>query len=309
MTHLTDRDTISACFPRNVTHVGKQTIVHGSCLKQIKRLPDASVDVIITSPPYNIGIAYRSYDDTMPRKEYLKWLSRLSKQLSRVLKEDGSFFLNVGSTSSDPWIALEVASSFRNDFILQNNIIWTKSISIDEQSFGHFKPINSARYLNNNYENIFHFSKTGKTIIDRLAVGVPFKDKTNISRWGHTLDKRCAGNVWHIPYKTVSSKTQKFNHPASFPEELPMRCMKLHGGEDLVVLDPFLGSGTTLVAAEKLGHHGIGFEIDDSYVETSVARVEGHLEDEKAATYSSKNSTVFKRNQHSAEDIREGCIR
>jgi len=309
MNNLTNRDTISACFPRNVTHIGKQTIVNGSCLKQIRYLPDASVDVIITSPPYNIGVEYRSYDDTKPRKEYLKWLSQLSKQLSRVIKEDGSFFLNVGSTSSDPWVAYEVSSSFRNDFILQNNIIWAKSISIIEQSFGHFKPINSPRFLNNNYEHIFHFTKTGTNTIDRLAIGVPFKDKTNISRWGHTIDKRCAGNVWHIPYKTVSSKTQKFNHPASFPEELPTRCMKLHGGDDLIVLDPFLGSGTTLVATEKMGHHGIGFEIDNSYVETSVARVKGHLENEKNATNNSKNSIVFKRNKHSTEDIRKGCVR
>ena len=282
MTHTAPEKMLAACFSRNVTTAGRQTIVQGDCLKQIKRLPDACADIIITSPPYNIGLSYNSYDDTMPRLQYLKWLARLSEQLDRILKEDGSFFLNVGGTGADPWLTHEIASAFRHEFILQNNIIWVKSISIDEESFGHFKPINSPRFLNNNYEHIFHFTKTGTNTIDRLAVGVPFTDKSNISRWGHTRDKRCAGNVWHIPYKTVLSKTQKFNHPASFPEELPIRCMKLHGGDNLTVIDPFLGSGTTLAAAEQLGHYGTGFEIDADYIETCVARINTIAESRRA---------------------------
>ena len=119
----------------------------------------------------------------------------------------------------------------------------------------------------------FHFTKFGRVQLDRLAIGVPFKDKTNIARRGHKRDKRCAGNVWFIPYKTVQSKAQKFYHPAGFPVALPERCIKLHGKESAVVLDPFLGSGSTLVAAIQLGCSGIGIEIDTKYAQISTARL------------------------------------
>jgi site-specific DNA-methyltransferase (adenine-specific) len=169
---------------------------------------------------------------------------------------------------------MDVANAFRKTFVLQNHIIWVKSISIGDDTVGHFKPISSGRYLNNNHEAIFHFTKSGKVEIDRLAVGVPYKDKSNIARWNHAkADRRCAGNTWFIPYRTVRSKAQKFDHPAGFPEELPMRCMRLHGGQDLHVLDPFLGAGTTLVAAQKLGHRGTGFELDPEYVRAARMRL------------------------------------
>ena len=82
---------------------------------------------------------------------------------------------------------------------------------------------------------------------------MPFKDKSNIARWGHARDRRCAGNVWFMPYQTVKSRREKFDHPAGFPVELPLRCIQLHGVAAPRVLDPFLGAGTTLVAARKLG--------------------------------------------------------
>jgi site-specific DNA-methyltransferase (adenine-specific) len=236
-------------------------------------LPDASVDVCVTSPPYNIGVAYLSHDDRMPKLSYLNWMGDVATEIARVLRPDGSFFLNVGSTNVDPWIAMEVAHRFTAAFELQNHIIWVKSVTVGGETFGHFKPITSKRFLNNNFESVFHFTKFGKTEIDRLAIGVPFKDKSNIARWGHTEDRRCDGNVWFIPYKTVRSKAQKFDHPAGFPIELPLRCIYMHGKEDAVVLDPFLGAGTTLVAAARAGARGIGFEIDRTYAETAATRL------------------------------------
>ena len=190
-----------------------------------------------------------------------------------MLRPDGSFFLNVGSVNSDPWISFDVAAAFKEAFILQNHIMWAKSVSIGSDTVGHFKPISSQRYLNHNHESVFHFTKTGNVKIDRLAVGVPFKDKSNIARWGHARDRRCAGNVWFIPYKTVRSKAQKFDHPAGFPVGLPERCIKLHGVKRATILDPFAGTGTTLVAAEHLGCYGIGIEIDRDYAHTAVSRL------------------------------------
>jgi site-specific DNA-methyltransferase (adenine-specific) len=257
---------------------GKQTVAVGDCLTGLGLLPDKSIDVCVTSPPYNIGVAYRTHHDRMPKDDYLAWMGTVAHQIARVLRDDGSLFLNVGQTNVDPWIAYEVAGQFRQLFVLQNNISWVKSVSIGDDTFGHFKPINSKRFLNNNFESLFHFTKSANVEVDRLAIGVPFKDKTNIERWGHTRDRRCAGNVWFIPYNTVRSKTEKFDHPAGYPIELPKRCIRMHGRENAKILDPFLGAGTTLVAAEQLGMSGIGFEIDPSYAETAAARLKAEVD-------------------------------
>lgn len=248
-------------------------IIHGECLTELRSFPDNSVDLVVTSPQYNIGIDYDEGSDRLTWPEYLSNMKDVAIELRRVLKDDGSLFLNVGSTNAEAWIDLDVALVFREVFVLQNRIVWVKSISIDDASIGHFKPINSRRYLNHLHESIFHFTKTGDVAIDRLAIGVPFADKSNITRRGHAQDRRCRGNVWFIPYETVQSKAEKFHHPAGFPLQLPLRCIKLHGGTTGVVLDPYLGAGTTLVAAAHLGWSGIGIEKSAKYAETAMARL------------------------------------
>jgi site-specific DNA-methyltransferase (adenine-specific) len=256
-----------------ISQIGQQTVIRGDCLAVLAEMPVSSIDVVVTSPPYNIGVAYNSYQDKQPREAYLRWLGEIGEAINRVLRPDGSFFLNVGSTGSDPWIAQDVAAVFRKTFFLQNHVLWVKSISIGDDTVGHFKPITSKRYLNHNHESIFHFTKTGDVPVDRVAIGVPFKDKSNIARWGHKADRRCAGNVWFLPYTTVKSREQKFGHPAGFPLSLPERCIRLHGRIDATVLDPFLGAGTTLVAAQRLGCRGVGIEIDARYIKVSVERL------------------------------------
>lgn len=264
--------------PAEIWQIGKQTVRLGDCLANLRLLESASIDVVVTSPPYNIGIAYQSYDDRRPRREYLTWLGEIGLELTRVMKAEASFFLNVGGTGSDPWVVMDVANAFRDVFTLQNHIVWVKSVSVGDDTVGHFKPISSKRFLNNNHEAIFHFTKSGSVAIDRLAVGVPYKDKSNIARWQHArADRRCAGNTWFIPYQTVQSKAQKFNHPAGFPVALPNRCIRLHGAKDGTVLDPFLGAGTTLVAAQQLGMRGIGFEVDATYASIAVERLRAEV--------------------------------
>jgi site-specific DNA-methyltransferase (adenine-specific) len=97
----------------------------------------SSVDVVVTSPPYNIGIQYTSYNDHKPRTTYLAWLAEIGRLLHQVLRPGGSFFLNVGGSSSDPWVAMDVAASFRDVFVLQNHITWVKSVSIGDDTVGH----------------------------------------------------------------------------------------------------------------------------------------------------------------------------
>lgn len=257
----------------NQIMVGRHGLVTGDCLTQLANMADGSVDAAITSPPYNIGAAYGVYDDRKPQPAYLAWLAEIGRHLRRVLRDDGALFLNVGGTSRSPWLAMDVAQVFRPMFCLQNHIVWAKAVSIGDSSFGHFKPVNSPRFLNHAHEDILHLTKSGSVAIDRLAVGVPFMDKSNIARRGHAQDKRCAGNVWHVPYETVQKRAEKFDHPAGFPVELPRRCLRLHGKADAVVLDPFMGTGTTLVAAEQLGHRGIGIDLDPDYVATAERRL------------------------------------
>lgn len=244
----------------------------------MKQLNAQSVDIVVTSPPYNIGIDYGTYKDNKSHEEYLEWCSAWAFEVRRVLKADGSFFLNVGDSSSNPFFAFDVAKEMGKIFELQNTIHWIKSISIDREdgtaSYGHFKPLNSPRYLNDCHEYVFHFTPEGTTKLDRLAVGVPYADKSNIARWAHTKgkDKRCRGNTWFIPYKTIHQRAKQRPHPATFPTALASRCIQLHGKRNAVVLDPFLGIGHSGLAAKEcceLVAQFIGFEIDEEYVKVA----------------------------------------
>jgi len=238
-------------------------------------MPGGSVDVVVTSPPYNIGLAYRSYRDRLTEGDYLDWMAEISAEVARVLKPGGSFFLNIAGSSSQPWLPFELMVRLREIFVLQNHITWVKSIAIEDVTYGHFKPVNSERYVNRNHEHVFHLTLDGSVKLARVAAGVPFTDKSNIARRGHQQDRRCRGDTWFIPYETVQAKRQKYFHPGTFPVALPEACLTLHGGvgEDLVVLDPFMGTGTTLVAAERIGARGIGIDSDLSYVSVARQRV------------------------------------
>jgi site-specific DNA-methyltransferase (adenine-specific) len=261
---------------------------HGDSIDLLGRFPAASVDVIVTSPPYNLGISYRSYDDGQPRDEYLKWTGDWVKAAARTLSAGGSLFLNVGAKPTDPWTALDVAQAARAHLQLQNLIHWIKSISIDAEtagaraaltdtlSVGHYKPINSDRFLNDCHEFVFHFSPEARTPLERLALGVKYQDASNITRWqraGGGL--RCRGNTWFIPYETIQSRDRDRPHPATFPPRLPEYCVRLHGRDRAgVVMDPFLGLGSTAVAAARLGVGFIGIEMDEHYLRESIARAE-----------------------------------
>ena len=252
---------------------GRHQLHRGDCLSVLPTMEPGSVDIVVTSPPYNIGLRYGAYDDRRAEAEYLDWLTAVARELSRVLRPDGSFFLNVSGSGTQPWLPFELAVRLREIFHLQNHIVWVKSISTGGRTVGHFKPISGERFLHQNHEHLFHFTPNGRVQLDRLAIGVPFQDKSSIRRRGHKQDLRCRGNTWFIPYRTVQSRAEKFHHPGTFPVELPRWCIRLHGTSDPVVLDPFAGTGTTLVAAELERARGIGIELDPAYVAVARARI------------------------------------
>ena len=101
------------------------------CIDVFKQMPAGSVDVIVTSPPYNLGVRYNTYQDTLSGADYLSWTSAWVGAAARVLHPQGSLFLNVGARPSDPWTALDVAQAVRPHLRLQNVIHWIKSIAID----------------------------------------------------------------------------------------------------------------------------------------------------------------------------------
>lgn len=249
-------------------------------------LSPGSVDLIVTSPPYNLGIAYKTYQDSRTPEEYLDWSAEWMKAAGRLLAMDGSFFLNVGGSPSNPLLPHElILRAAQCGFVLQNTLHWIKSITLDGEgepvSRGHFKPINSKRYLNDCHEYLFHLTKAGEVKLDRLAVGVAYQHKSNIARWGHTggRDRRCRGNNWFIPYKTIKSRDKQRPHPATFPVQLPAQCIQLHGIEKVnTMLDPFVGIGHSALAAQQAGvPRFIGFDIDATYLETAREALNGLL--------------------------------
>lgn len=235
------------------------------CRNGLGTLPKGSVSLVVTSPPYNVGIPYNTWHDSMPHEDYLLFLEQVSKAIKRVLADSGSLFLNVGSKPTDPWKAFDVANVFRSRFVLQNHIIWLKSVAIDQKNiWGHYRPIPGTRFLNQCFEHVFHFTKKGDVELDRMALGVPHKDPNNRHRFGHDL--RCRGNVWFIPYATTKESGE---HPAIFPTHLVKFCLNLVGGPAKVKLmcDPFLGSGTSAIVAKSNDVDFVGFDVDQIYVE------------------------------------------
>ena len=264
----------------------------GDCVEILASLPRHGVSAIVTSPPYNLGIRYRSYDDTMPREDYLTWTRQWVHEAAGALSEHGSLFMNVGAKPTDPWIAMDVAQAARGELALQNTIHWVKSIAIekalagtrsglaDDLAVGHYKPINSRRFLHDCHEFVFHFTPDAHTPLDRQAVGVKYQDQSNVGRWRTAASGvRCRGNTWFIPYETIQSREKDRPHPATFPPKLPEMCMRLHGMERLtLVADPFMGLGSTAVACAQMKVSFVGIEMDEDYLREAIERTRAALQ-------------------------------
>jgi site-specific DNA-methyltransferase (adenine-specific) len=263
----------------------------GDCVEVLPALGAASASVVVTSPPYNLGVQYRTYHDGRPQQEYLQWTGEWAAAVARVLEPLGSLFLNVGAKPTDPWTALDVAQAVRPHLRMQNIIHWIKSIAIekeaagarahlaDDLAVGHYKPINSTRFLHDCHEFVFHFTPGGHTALDRQALGVKYQDPSNIARWQSAgSGRRCRGNTWFIPYETIQSRDKDRPHPATFPPRLPEYCVRLHGQDRTrLVVDPFLGLGSTAVACARLGVPFAGIELDEHYLKEAIARADAVL--------------------------------
>ena len=264
-------------------------LTHGDCLDEMTRMPSGQTNLVVTSPPYNLGINYNTYKDTDNRSSFIAWCLEWAQEIQRVMTDDASFFLNVGASPKNPLLPHQLLLALTEErenekprFILQNTFHWIKSISVETRSgetisAGHFKPINSPRYVNDCHEYVFHLTKSGKVPLDRRAAGVPYVHKSNVTRWGHTegKDLRCRGNTWFIPYDTIMSRSKERPHPATFPVGLVEQCIRIHGmGKDTHLLDPFNGIGSSAVAAKRSNIASYtGFDIDKDYLEVTRERL------------------------------------
>lgn len=254
------------------------------CVAYMRAWRGPKADIIVTSPPYNLGKKYTQYNDRLSWQKYLDWTEEYGRHIHTIMKDDGSFFLNVGYTARQPRIPYDVLARMCDGagFTLQNTIHWVKAISIPEKGFGtgHFQPITSDRFVNQCHEYIFHLTKDGTTKIDKIAIGAPYLDRSNITRWSHGRSIRDRGNVWYIPYDQKNAGDMV--HPCEFPPGLPDMCIRLHGikrRHTTLVYDPFSGIGSTAVACVRLGVANVSTEIDEKYVAIARQRIEDACND------------------------------
>lgn len=225
-----------------------------NCLEGLAQLKENSIDLIVSSPPYKDEDGFQE----LP-------LKLIFDNLYRVLKPNSLFFLNFGHLAEEklrPFKVCELA--MESGFKLNDTITWLKA---------QYSPIQGKRRLNNLTEFIFLLYKGKMPELNRLSIGVPYKDKSNIGRYSD-VDLKCRGNLWEIPYETINKKSLKL-HSDRFPVKLPEMCIKLAGiPKGALVLDCFSGSGSTALAAKRLGMKYLGFEINPAHWETSIKRLD-----------------------------------
>ena len=217
-------------------------------------LPRDCCDICVTSP------VYKNSDGFDIRK-----LEGVFREVFRVLKDDSLFMLNFGHLKEDKFRPFRVCQIAMDcGFQLADTIVWRKN---------HFTPLNGKKNLNNLSEFIFMLYKSEMPDLDRLSIGVPYEDASNAKRYAGGRNLRCRGNIWDINIPTITKSSQRA-HKDEYPQELPELCIKLSGIPDgAVVLDPFSGGGTTLLAAKKLNKQFIGFEINKSHWEIGNKRL------------------------------------
>lgn len=228
-----------------------------SC-EQMHELPDNSVAFMVTSPPYNVG---KEYDLDLSLRDYLDFLERVLEETRRVLAPGGRIAFNVANLGRKPYIPLNAhvaTMAERLGLFMRGEIIWVKGKGASGScAWGSWMSACNPS-LRDLHEYILIFSK------DRFDR--PVKGTSTISR-----DEFMAAttSVWHIPPESA----RRVGHPAPFPVALVERLIHLYTFDGDVVLDPFMGSGSTAVAAIRTGRHYVGYEIDPNYVAVCNDRI------------------------------------
>ena len=245
-------------------------IIHGECPQAMSIIPDNFIDLIVTSPPYNVNLgnnaykkdAYNTYDDNKEHPEYLEWLKNILKECYRTLKVGGRICVNVPDTSGGKIpLHSDVTQMMMNElgYLMMTTIIWYKQVVGNRTAWGSWLSPSSPSFILP-CEYIIVMCKESRKLIDS---GETDLYKEEFIDW--TL------GMWSM--QPATDMMNKYQHPAMFPEELPKRCMKMFSWKNSVVMDPFSGAGTTCKVARELGRKYIGFEMDEKYVKISRMRV------------------------------------
>jgi site-specific DNA-methyltransferase (adenine-specific) len=235
-------------------------IFQASC-EEMKELPDCSVHLMVTSPPYNVG---KEYDNDLTLEEYLAFLMRVWKETYRVLVPGGRACINVANVGRKPYIPLH-ASIMRDmidlGFLMRGEIIWDKAASASTSTaWGSWQSATNPT-LRDTHEYILVFSK-GSFRRDKMDGRSSTISKEEFLEF--------TKSVWGFP----SESARKVGHPAPFPVELPYRLIQLYTFSDEIVLDPFMGSGQTALAALKSRRHFVGYEISEDYIKLAQRRLQ-----------------------------------
>lgn len=222
-------------------------------------LPNASIHLMVTSPPYN---ASKEYDQDLNLGEYLQMLNDVWQETYRVLVPGGRACINVANLGRKPYIPLHgyiIDQMLEIGFLMRGEIIWNKAASASQSTAWGSWQSASNPVLRDVHEYILVFSK------DTFRRGQ--ENKENTIRKDDFLE--WTKSVWNFP----AASAKKIGHPAPFPEELPHRLIQLYTYKGEIVLDPFVGSGTTCLAAIKADRHYLGYDIKEEYLQIARERV------------------------------------
>ncbi|MGQ9689669.1 MAG: DNA-methyltransferase [Desulfobaccales bacterium] len=232
--------------------------------EDMAELPEDCIHLMVTSPPYNVG---KDYDEDFTLEEYLGFLKRVWQEVHRVLVPGGRACINVANLGRKPYIPLHayiIRDMTDLGFLMRGEIIWDKGASASASTaWGSWKsPANPT--LRDVHEYILVFSK------GNFSRPKPAGRQSTISREEFLEFTK---SVWTFPAESA----QKVGHPAPFPVELPYRLIQLYTYRGEVILDPFMGSGQTALAALKAGRSYVGYEIEEQYVRLAERRIQAFV--------------------------------
>ena len=236
-------------------------IICSDALTALRTMEDNSVDLVLTSPPYNFNMNYDEHNDKSESSDYLSTLITIFNECIRVLKSGGRLIINIQPNYKEYYPTHHAITSAMIDsgLIWRGEILWLKNNLKKLTAWGSWKSP-SCPYLSYPFEFIEVFSKeTLKHLGDKENIDIT-KDEFIEYVNGH----------WSIAPET---RMKKFDHPAMFPEELVKRCIKLFSYKNDLVLDPFNGAGTTTFVANLLERRYIGIDISETYCEVARERI------------------------------------
>ncbi|MBU0760332.1 MAG: DNA methyltransferase [Nanoarchaeota archaeon] len=238
-------------------------IIHGDCLKELPKIPDNSIDLVITDPPFNIGKKYNSYADTKTKEDYIKWCESWLSECARVLKDGGALYL----------FNYPENNSYLMPF-LDKNLTFRRWMTWHYPCNTGMSPTNFTR---SQHSILFYIKGKKASTFNKKDIAVPYKNPTD-KRIKKLVSEGSPGrtpyDVFHFNIVKNVSK-DKTPHPCQIPVPLIETFVKASSNPGEIVLDPFGGSFSTAAAAKKHGRKSISIELDEGYVKIGESRLAG----------------------------------